>query len=241
MAYKEVIYKDIGTVKFHKNKRSKRITVSVRAFEAVRVTLPYRTPYREAENFVMSKRRWIIEALRKAASQPSRLTVFTPETDFTTYSRRLRMIPHDNPKADIGGELTPGEIRIWFPADMQPEHKDIQSFTRNKIKETLRKEAKAFLPSRTGFLADKFDFKYAKVSVREAKTRWGSCSTQNNISLNIHLMRLPEALRDYIILHELCHTVHKNHGACFWNLLDKVCPDSKALNKTLKNYHPIIY
>jgi len=73
----------------------------------------------------------------------------------------------------------------------------------------LRKEAKDYLPQRTELLAAAHGFKYSGVTVKNISSRWGSCSSTNHINLNIHLVRLPEHLSDYVILHELTHTVHK--------------------------------
>ena len=73
------------------------------------------------------------------------------------------------------------------------------------------------------------------------KTLWGSCSSQGNINLNIHLMRLSDDLVDYIILHELAHTVEQNHGKMFWALLDSIMGDSRLIRKKLKDYAPHIY
>jgi predicted metal-dependent hydrolase len=88
------------------------------------------------------------------------------------------------------------------------------------------------------------NFKYNKVSIRNQKTKWGSCSAKNNISLNINLVRLPDELRDYVILHELVHTRFKNHSKEFWAELNKFVGDSstnssrkaKELSKRLKKY-----
>ncbi len=73
-------------------------------------------------------------------------------------------------------------------------------------------------------LALELGFQYRSVSCRHQKSRWGSCSYHNDISLNIELMRLPPELRDYIIVHELTHTFHKHHQDAFWNHLEKVLP-----------------
>ena len=84
-------------------------------------------------------------------------------------------------------------------------------------------------------LAKIYGFKYAKASIRNQKTKWGSCSAKNNISLNINLVRLPDELRDYVILHELVHTRHKNHSNRFWETLDTVTGGcSKALRRELR-------
>lgn len=93
------------------------------------------------------------------------------------------------------------------------------------------------LISRLEELAKIHNFKYAKASIRNQKTKWGSCSAKNNISLNINLVRLPNQLRDYVILHELVHTRIKNHGKEFWAKLDKVAGGSaKELSKKLRKY-----
>lgn len=86
-------------------------------------------------------------------------------------------------------------------------------------------------------LANQHGFHYRRASFRNQKTRWGSCSSQNNINLNIHLLTLPAHLQDYILLHELVHTEHKNHSKAFWARLDKVL-DGKArqYNKEMRNY-----
>jgi predicted metal-dependent hydrolase len=92
------------------------------------------------------------------------------------------------------------------------------------------------LLNRLNELAKGNDFVYNKASIRNQKTRWGSCSAKNNISLNIKLVRLPGELIDYVILHELLHTRIKNHGPSFWRSLDKLVGDSKAFRKQLNQY-----
>ncbi len=83
----------------------------------------------------------------------------------------------------------------------------------------------------------KYDLPYKKASFRCQKTRWGSCSGQNNISLNINIAFLPPHLQDYILLHELCHIRHKNHSKNFWSRLDRYCHGrAKPLAKELKTY-----
>jgi predicted metal-dependent hydrolase len=98
-------------------------------------------------------------------------------------------------------------------------------------------EAIDTLISRLEELAKIHNFKYARASIRDQKTKWGSCSAKNNISLNINLVRLPDQLRDYVILHELVHTRIKNHSKKFWAELDKFIGGSaKELSKKLRKY-----
>jgi len=79
----------------------------------------------------------------------------------------------------------------------------------------------------------------AKISFRYAKTRWGSCSSKHNISLNYHLIKLPINLIEYIIIHELAHIVHHNHSKDFWGLVQKYLPDYKEKHKQIKEYEKI--
>jgi predicted metal-dependent hydrolase len=100
-----------------------------------------------------------------------------------------------------------------------------------------RARARAALIARLEALADLHDFKFNKVSIRNQKTKWGSCSSKNNMSLNMNLVRLPAELIDYVLLHELVHTRIKNHSVRFWAELD-VCVGggARALSKMLKGY-----
>ncbi len=99
-------------------------------------------------------------------------------------------------------------------------------FTDEEV-ERLRAQAKQFLPKRVEALAHKFGFGYNKITVKDIRSRWGSCSSLNNLNFSIYLMHLPDELVDYVILHELCHTVHRNHGPHFWALLN-TCTAGKA-------------
>jgi len=98
-------------------------------------------------------------------------------------------------------------------------------------------KAEKTLITRLHVLAKKHRFTYSKVSVRNQKTRWGSCSNKNTISLNMKLMALPEELIDYVILHELVHTRIHNHGTRFWAELSKHEKDPNALASRLREYH----
>lgn len=104
--------------------------------------------------------------------------------------------------------------------------------------EKMRQEAKKTLPRRVEELALRHGFGYSRLTIRNAKTRWGSCTGKNTISLSLYLMQVPEHLQDYVILHELCHTVHHDHSPRFWALMDKVTDgNAQALRAELHRYH----
>ncbi len=91
--------------------------------------------------------------------------------------------------------------------------------------EALRLRAKGELPPRLSALAAKYGFTYHRVTIKHNSSNWGSCSTRGNINLNLNIVRLPLILQDYILLHELCHLRHPNHGEEFHALLEKLLQD----------------
>ncbi len=100
----------------------------------------------------------------------------------------------------------------------------------------LRKQAKAYLPGRLAELAAQHGFSYNQVRIKHNVSNWGSCSVKKNINLNLNLMRLPAELRDYVMLHELCHLKYMNHGKEFHALLESICPNHKELRRQLRDF-----
>ena len=110
-------------------------------------------------------------------------------------------------------------------ARQKQKFKDVPLASQEVI-DQLRKEAKAHLPGRLAELAERYGFTYNKVTIKHNSTNWGSCSARNNINLNLNIMRLPRALQDYILLHELCHLRHHDHGHAFHLLLEHMLTDN---------------
>lgn len=106
-----------------------------------------------------------------------------------------------------------------------------------------KSEIRAALTDRLERLAKEYDFNYNKVSLRNQSSRWGSCSAQDNISLNRKLYFLPDHLRDYVLVHELAHTLQKNHGPGFWSILHNIFGEVETLEmrKALKAYDYLFY
>ena len=92
--------------------------------------------------------------------------------------------------------------------------------------ESLHRQAKAELPPRLASLAARYGFTYNKVTIKHNATNWGSCSTKGNINLNLNIVRLPRVLQDYVLLHELCHLRHLDHGHAFHLLLEHLLTDN---------------
>ena len=109
---------------------------------------------------------------------------------------------------------------------------------RDYQKKVLMKKAKEYLPYRLEYLANLHGYKYNKCRLTHANTRWGSCSSNKTISLNIGLMKIPEVLRDYVILHELAHLNHMDHSRAFWSEVGSHDKNYKIHEKKLKYFSP---
>ena len=122
----------------------------------------------------------------------------------------------------------------WIKKNLSKLKKLQQNYPQQDLLPINKKEAKTILTNRLNFLAQKYKFSYNRLFIRNQKTRWGSCSSKNNISLNMNLIRLPQKLQDYVILHELVHTHHKNHSRKFWVEMDKYVGDGKRLRREMR-------
>ena len=109
-----------------------------------------------------------------------------------------------------------------------------------KVKELDINEAATKIAARLQELAQEHDFSYNRLTIRNQKTRWGSCSTKNNISLNIKLVLLPDELRDLILVHELIHTKIKNHGPKFWQKLEDIYPQARKLDRQVNDHSGLL-
>jgi len=173
-----VEHPEVGTIRYDRSGKAKRIIISVKP-QFVRVAIPKRQSFKNAQKFVESKLAWI---------------------------------------------------------KTNKQNMDLQLKRKEELPEIDRKIARKVLCRRIGELAQLHNFTYNRISIRKQKTRWGSCSSKNNINLNMNLLHLPSELMDYILLHELVHTRVKNHSKDFWDELETVVPNARQVDRKLKNY-----
>jgi len=121
------------------------------------------------------------------------------------------------------------------------EQKSIEHYSLHSS--TSQSEIRHSLTSRLNELALEHDFSYNKVSLRDQKSRWGSCSANDNISLNQKLYFLPDHLRDYVLAHELAHTQEKNHSPAFWEILFDIYGklETRKMRRELKAFDFLFY
>ncbi|HRQ86828.1 MAG TPA: M48 family metallopeptidase, partial [Candidatus Saccharibacteria bacterium] len=144
------------------------------------------------------------------------------------------------PSASLRAEKQKRHIILYLPHNINPSDTSVAQTLRPHIITALRTEAKSHLPKRLDWLAKQYGFTYEKVRFSHASGRWGSCSSQGTISLNIALMKLPFELIDYVIIHELAHTVHMNHSQDFWNLVARADPNYKKHRASLRKEMPAV-
>jgi hypothetical protein len=227
---KKIQYPNIGTVNYTYKKGCKRITLRIKKEGSIHVTIPYLVKFSQAEGFVLSKKDWIISKLNEVNQKQQPITSF--RTKFSSIKTVL-----SNSVSKVSVVRNNNNYTVYYPSTLSINDDNLQSFLKKLITEILRKEAKNYLPKRIDYIAKRYNFSYNKVTIRNSKTRWGSCSGKNNISLSLWLMLVPYHLIDYVILHELCHTKVKNHGKDFWQLLDMLCDgNARIYSKELKGY-----
>ncbi len=236
---KTIEHKDFGKITIVKSTRAGRISISMKPFEPLKLTLPVFISYKRAEEFLREKEKWIHRNLEKIRKLEGQYTIFKEETDFRTNDHVLVFSRHRDVSPRVC--LKEKKIMVQLPEQTDVEDPRIQEMIRWGIQAAWRKEANRHLPERLRKLSRNHHLSFNKVIIKNNKTRWGSCSHKNNINLSLHLMRIPDYLIDYILLHELVHTVHKNHSNKFWKDLEKISPDARSTDRELKEYRIDIY
>lgn len=200
----------------------------------MRLTAPRMVSDSQIGLFIDSHRPWIRKQLLKVSQVKMAQTTLNPGDVIQTRFHTLTMIAEmtDAPHLSIRQE----QATLTVPFYMNTDESIIRQAIRQALLTIWRREARSFLPHRIAFLADQHQFRYGKVTLRHTTSRWGSCTAKNDLNFSIQVMRLPDHLTDYLILHELCHTRQKNHQAPFWQLLESVCPGAKKLDKELNAY-----
>ncbi len=218
----------------------------------ISVTVPYSRTLQDGIDYLNTRRDWVREALKKQEKVNAGAQihdgfvmrtllsqiVFRPSGEVPPVlpsdaapagklSFRIRTSVIDNPQDS--GRLwlsldKPTHIRIIeVPAGFSAPNVVSQKALRDVLVEVLREEAKILLPQKLSYFSDQYGFHFHKVTIKHNSSNWGSCSRAGNINLNLNLIRLPEPLCDYVLLHELCHLKEPNHGPRFHALLERLC------------------
>ena len=228
-----IVDKEFGEIKIRKNKLARSVKLSVGVDGNLRASIPYYSPEFAVRRLVNGSRDEIRKML---ATHNAKNSYQDGDLIGKTHTLFLRKFSGEEIKISNEGN----QILVQIPQELAFENQLVQSEIRKTVSKILRKQAKAYLPRRIDFLAEKYGFSFEKLRFSHTGTRWGSCSSSGTISLNIALMNLPHHLIDYVIIHELCHTRQMNHSSKFWQEVEKYCPDYKKYVQEIKQFSPTI-
>jgi hypothetical protein len=212
-------------VLFRRHPRARRYLLRLRADRTVLVTLPRRGSLEFARQFVASRRGWLEKQWRNLEARGTPPPVLRPGMEALLRGRRVALEARERD----------GLLEIWLDNQRVPAAAPGGNL-RPAVEEYMRALARRELALRAEELARLHGAPMRRVIVRNQKSRWGSCSVRGTISLNWRLIQVPEAVRDYIILHELTHLRHLNHSPRFWAAVGEVCPDYRAAEDWLKGH-----
>ena len=208
-----------------RNRRARRYVLRLARDGAARVTIPRGGSAVEATRFARKNMRWLERQLLLQSTRSRQPKAWTAGTQILFRGRPVRLecsVEGTNAVVRFGGE----SVQVASTND------DL----RPQIERHLWNLAARELPSRVMELAALHQFRVQRVSIRNQRSRWGSCSRLGTISLNWRLVHAPVFVRDYIILHELAHLKHMNHSARFWHEVARLCPNFGEAEKWLKQH-----
>ena len=182
------------------------------------VTIPRGGAFEEARKFAQRHVGWLEERLSKLQERTA-----TPPGELTTVLFKGEPLPL----------IAVSDTQISFGAHsirVAPGRPDLRA----RLKDNLWRLAKLELPLRVAELAAQHGLSVNRVSVRDQRSRWGSCSVRKHVSLNWRLIQVPDLVRDYIIVHELMHLREMNHSARFWKWVHVAFPQTPEAERWLK-------
>ena len=227
----------LGNINITVNTRARNIIMRVQP-DGVRVTIPPYTAENTLHETLLKFQNKLLTQQKALRQQPtiggnSKII----DLDFSIRTELLSLTFEEGNRPDFYSKGKPGEATIVCPPQTQFNDENLQAWLRKVIEETLRKQALWLIPSRLKELSEKHNLPYNSIKINVSKGRWGSCSTQRNINISCYLVTVPPHLIDYVLLHELSHTIEMNHGPQFWALMDKLTNrQSQALRKELQGY-----
>ncbi len=230
MAFKKFKLDSQTEIVIYKRRASRSLRLSVAPDGQIRVSIPAWAPYSAGLQFARTKRAWLAEQSRPKGQ------LVTGQPVGKAHHLRFQ----SQAGSRVSGRVRPTEIVISHPATLAISSPSVQAVAEATSLRALRRQAEALLPQRLSTLAAKHGFRYNRVSVRQLKSRWGSCDAHGDIVLNVYLMQLPWPSIDYVLLHELAHTKVLRHGPDFWRVMDELLPDVKTQRQTLRQFQPVL-
>jgi predicted metal-dependent hydrolase len=226
---------DVPYALIRTKQRRRTIAFAIEGREGLVVRAPMKASFKSIEEVAQKFSRWItrrLAELREVA--PPRPMISGGTVPVLGEEVRLRVLTGSGRRARCTREGDALEIRV-------PEHvpsDDYATAILDAVHAWYRAFAEQEFVRRADFWAQQLEVRYVSLAISNATARWGSCSVDDDIRVNWRLAMAPPALLDYVIAHELCHVVHKNHSRRFWNKLAKVMPDWRQRREELRRIGP---
>lgn len=210
---------------FIRNRRARRYILRLRPDGAARVTIPRGGSQAEAHRFASRNLAWLEKQLLRHAQRPKGPQVWQIGTAILFRGEQVKL------EAGVNGESS--SIRLGNEAIAVA---DPTGDLRPAVERHLRQLAARELPPLVIEMAALHQLPVRRVTVRNQRSRWGSCSRRGTISLNWRLVQTPPSVRDYLILHELAHLKEMNHSRRFWEVVARLCPGYREAERWLKQH-----
>jgi len=210
-----------------RNPHARRYVLRLRPDGSARVTIPRGGSAAEARRFAERNKDWLERELHRLATRPNRQKEWLIGTEILFRGELVKIeVGRESGLILVGNEA----IKVADPAaDLRPV-----------IERHLWRLATAELGPRVLAFAAAHQAPVRRITVRNQRSRWGSCSRRGTISLNWRLIQAPPFVRDYLILHELSHLRVMNHSARFWREVERVCPDYKTAERWLRQHSALL-
>lgn len=225
-------YPDIGEVYFIIKPKAVRISLKINKEGKPEISVPRPQDLHVGEEFLLSKTSWLLKVLSKTRFSTMN---FYADTERFTVDRKFRIIHHN--EEGTYTEIADTEVLLYLSQKDDIRNEQLQKFIRSVREKVLKVEAILIFSERLMQLSQQTGISYASFKVTATKSRWGSCSHDNILRLSCYLILLPSHLMDFILIHELCHVVHKNHQKEFYTLMKKIVGSQyEALEQELNHY-----
>lgn len=211
--------------------RARRVSLRIREAGLVEVVVPIHHVMPAPETVLKRHAAWILrtlERLRDFGGSAGEVTVGAGSRILLLGAERtIRIVREDRRRPSVA--LTESEIIVCLTRE-SPE--DIRPL----LERWIRAQADSIIPVRVSELNEQWKFRYSSITVRNQRTRWGSCSKKGALSFNWRLVMLPAAVADYLICHELAHLKYLDHSPRFWRIVETICPSFRESERWLRRH-----
>jgi len=223
--------------KIRRTARSKTVSVAVVPKQGLVVTAPKRATRERLDAIVRQKGPWIVRRLKRQSDLPPPLSQreFVSGETYLYLGRQYRLKTNE-----VGGEpfvrLRGRHLEVDLARSSSPRRRTSEA--RRAVTDWYKEKAALYLPHRAESWARKLGLKLSQVLVSEPQKRWGSASKDGSLRINWRVVQAPATLVDYVLVHEVAHLLHEDHGREFWATVGRVMPDYEERKARLRELGP---